>query len=143
MKAVLDTNVIISALISRSATPPARILSFWQTHQLDLVLSEAILQEYSRVLRYPHIQKQHKKTHKELEIFIQQFRQLATLVYPTKEITIVKQGPDDNKFLACAIAGKVQYIVSGDSDLLQVGEYNGIHILLPTVFLRLLEEEKV
>ncbi|HEX8228447.1 MAG TPA: putative toxin-antitoxin system toxin component, PIN family, partial [Chloroflexia bacterium] len=64
----------------------------------------------------------------------------AIFVHPTVPIDAIASDPDDNKFLECAVAGGADYIVSGDKHLLSLGEYEGIRILSPADFLRVLEQ---
>lgn len=59
-----------------------------------------------------------------------------TVVRPTEDIDAIESDPDDNAFLACAVAGGAEYIVSGDGDLLELTEYRGIAIVIPDEFLR-------
>lgn len=63
---------------------------------------------------------------------------ISGLVKPTKKLDIVKDDPDDNKILECAIAGKVDYIISNDEHLLKLKEFEGIPIIKPEEFLKLL-----
>ena len=143
MSIVFDTNVIISYFLSPTGTP-AKLVTIWEqlTAPFDVIVSDAILAEYARSLAYPHLVAHHKKSKRQIDEYVNSFRKLATVVYPNEEVTIVKDDPDDNKFLACALAGNAHYVVSGDRDLLRVGEYRGIRILRPASFLHLLEHEK-
>ena len=142
MRIVLDTNVIVSRFLS-PAGAPAKVLDLWKKKgYFDVVVSEEILQEYARALTYPHIQARHQIPAREIETNIHTFSDIAILVVPTEQITIVKDDPDDNTFIACALAGNAEYIVSGDRDLLTVRTYKGIRILTPATFLTLIEHEQ-
>lgn len=139
MRIVFDTNVIVSFFLSPSGTP-AQLLDLWEHHTelFEVVVSETILIEYARALSYPHVTAHHKKSPEQIDAFINLFRKLATIVEPTETVTVIKDDPDDNKFLSCALSGHAEYIISGDRDLLRIGEYKGIHILTPKNFLTLL-----
>src|SRR6266568_7535504 len=139
MRVVLDTNVVVSSFLSPTGAP-SRIFDHWQQETFDVVVSEPILQEYEHVLLYEHIQTRHHMTPLQIRKVIDEFRRFALLVTPTKTVHIVSQDPEDNKFIECAIAGSALFIVSGDTDLLIVREYQGIHIFNPGDFLTLLEK---
>ena len=62
----------------------------------------------------------------------------SLIVVPTEEVDIIKNDPDDNKFIEAALEGKAEYIVSQDKHLLLVKEYQGIKIIHPEDFLKLL-----
>jgi len=141
MRVVIDTNVIVSRYLSPKGSP-AQILKQWKRSVFDLVVSEAVLQEYQEALLYKHIQALHRRNAGEVQRIVANFRKLSILVEPEEEVTVITSDPDDNKFLACALAGRAEVIVSGDSDLLSLKQYQGIHILPPHTFLVFLEQEK-
>jgi uncharacterized protein len=143
MRIVFDTNVIVSYFLSPTGTP-AYLLAQWEQHTapFDVIVSEAILTEYAQSLAYPQVISHHKKSEKQIDEYISLFRKLAILIDPREEVTLIKDDPDDNKFLSCALTGHAEYIVSGDRDLLDVEEYRGIHILTPRAFFTMLEQEQ-
>lgn len=140
MRVVVDTNVIASAVLSPSG-PPARILALVDRGVFELVVSEAILAEYERVLNYPRVRSRHGLTDDELSRFLARLRQVAVLVEPRESLAIVADDPDDNKFLECAVEASATYIVSGDNHLNALGEFRGIQILRPVVFVAVVESE--
>lgn len=126
-RAVLDTNVIVSGIGWKGA--PAAILDAAGDSQLVLVTSAPLLAELRRVLEYPKLAK-----------VIRGGAQLADLVaasgvvvVPTRTLTVVSDD-DDNRVLEAAIEGAADYIVSGDTDLLDLGSFRGIPILTPAEF---------
>ena len=137
MRLVLDTNVLVSALLSPSGAP-ARVLRLWEAEAFELVVSEAILAEYARVLAYPRIATRLKLTGESAEELVGALRQFSTLVEPDESLQVVAEDPDDDKLLACALAGGAEYVVSGDEHLLGLGEYLWIQVLAPAAFLMLL-----
>jgi putative PIN family toxin of toxin-antitoxin system len=137
MRVVVDTNVVISALLSPSGGP-AQVLRLWEAESFELVASEEILAEYARVLNYPKIADRLKLTEESAQELINALRRLAILVEPAESLRIVADDPDDDKFLACALAAGAEYVVSGDEHLLTLGEYRGIQILPPSAFWALL-----
>ena len=126
-RAVLDTNVIVSGLGWRGA--PAAILDAVSDGRLVLVTSAPLLAELRRVLEYPRLAK-----------VIRGGAQLAdlvaasgVLVAPSRVLTVVSDD-DDNRVLEAAIEGSADYIVSGDTDLLDLGSFQGIQIITPAEF---------
>lgn len=126
-RAVLDTNVIVSGIGWRGA--PAAILDAVSDGRLVLVTSAPLLAELRRVLEYPRLAK-----------VIQGGAQLADLVAasgvvvaPNRVLTVVSDD-DDNRVLEAAIEGAADYIVSGDTDLLDLGSFQGIPIIAPGEF---------
>jgi len=69
--------------------------------------------------------------------FISLLIEIATLVEPKKKLKVVKDDPQDNKFLECALEAKADLIVSGDKHLLKLKEYEGIPIVSSADFLKL------
>ena len=68
-----------------------------------------------------------------IEAFIRGF---AHMVYPTQTLEAVKDDPDDNRIVECALASGSDCIVTGDKDLLRLGQYQGIRIMGPAQFLQ-------
>lgn len=136
MRVVLDTNVVASRYVSPIG-PPARIFSLWETNEFELIISEAILAEYKRVLMYPHLQARHRMDDQQIDVELNDLRRFATVVEVDITLTVITEDPSDNKFVECAVAGDADYIVSGDKHLLDLGEYRGIQILSPAIFLAL------
>ncbi|HEX8600943.1 MAG TPA: putative toxin-antitoxin system toxin component, PIN family [Chloroflexia bacterium] len=141
MKVVLDTNVVVSRFISPTGVP-ARLLDRWARGAFDLVSSEPILIEYQQALTYSRVSKLHGYTNLEITNWIREVREASISVVHTVTIRVVSADPKDDKFLECAIAGGANYIVSGDKHLLRLGEYEGIRILSPAEFLRVLEPDE-
>ena len=137
MRVVLDANVLISAVISSKGSP-ATILSYWREDKLELILSEAILQEVDRVMHYPRIQERYRLSEELIEQFLLLLREGGILVEPEEE---VEADASDNRYLECALAGHSTYVVSGDRHLLDLREYRGIQILAPREFVAFLKLE--
>jgi putative PIN family toxin of toxin-antitoxin system len=142
MRVMLDTNIVVSWMLSKLGAP-ARIVTAWRTQAivLEVVVSEWLLAEYERALNEPSVRRRHQRNPEELRALVDEFRQFGVLVEPAEVPAVILQDPDDNNVLACAIAGAADYIVSGDPDLLDLREYEGIRILTPAVFIRLLEDD--
>lgn len=140
MRAVLDTNVLISALYSAKG-PPGRLLSAWVDGLFDLVMSDDVLAEFRRVLGYPKHRHLFAERPAAIAILLEKLR-TAIFNGEIPEVPPLESDPSDTMFLALALAAQADVLVSGDSHLLDLGAYEGIPILTPTQFLELLEQER-
>ena len=138
LRAVFDANVLASAFI-RPQGPSGQILrEFVEKQTFELVLSTPILAEFKRVLFYTRLRKELHSTDKEIEVGVAAVGILADLADAEIEIRVVKDDPDDDKYLAAALLGRAGFVVSGDHHLLDLREYQGIRILKPRQFLDIL-----
>ncbi len=126
---VLDRNVIISAILFGGF--PKRVLEHAICGTIEMAVSLHILLEVQDVLRRP---KFGFATETTAEI-IRELQEISTLTYPTKKPNVVPTDPDDNRIIECAVESNASVIISGDSDLLNLGEYGKIRILSPVDFL--------
>lgn len=134
VRAVLDTNVVVSAYLVTTGKP-ARIISLAREDKLDICLSEEILEEIRRTLLRPKLQRIHKAGMQEIDRFLKAFAEITILVPGTTEVEPVEDDPDDTKILACAVESKADFIVSGDHHLTDLGSFRGIPIVNPDAFL--------
>ena len=141
MTIVLDTNVIVSALLS-PAGHPAEIINLWEAKKFEVVTSPPLIRELKRVLQYPRVQKYLKQPQSKVDAFLKQFKKVAITVDPQVTLDIIKEDPADNRVLECAVAGKSTYIISGNDHLFKVKEYKGIVILKPAEFLALVDWDR-
>jgi putative PIN family toxin of toxin-antitoxin system len=137
IRAVLDANVLVSAILSPTGVP-AQVLTAWREEQFQLVISDAILEEVARVFQYPKITKYHRWSTAQLRAFLDDLRQLAILTPGTLTLAVIHENPPDDRYLECAVEGEAAYLVSGDHHLLNLGAYQGIQILTPRAFLEAL-----
>jgi uncharacterized protein len=126
-----DSNIYISGLVF--AGPPLEFLDAARAGRFHLNLSDPLLDEILRVLRDKFLWPQARLN--DLPARLDKFTQR---VHPAVTLDVVKNDPDDNRVLECAVAAGSQYIVSGDSDLLQLGHYGGIQIVRVADFIKLL-----
>ncbi len=143
IRAVLDTNILISALITKKTSAPLQLYKAFTAQKFLLITSPSILAEVEDVINREKIVKFHKRTPGQRKTIMEQ---LATLSYVTLEsITskevVIERDPKDDKFLHAAIEAHADYIVSGDDDLLNLKEYAGIKILSPNDFLAILDRD--
>lgn len=137
MVIVLDTNVVVSALLSAHGYP-AEILRRWEAGEFDLLTSQFLLTELRRVLAYDRVKTYLQLSQAEIESFLQGYRMFALFVEPQISLDVLQEDPDDNHVLECALAGNAAYIVSGDEHLLALRGYQGIVILSPASFITML-----
>lgn len=136
IRAVIDTNILISALLSAQGAP-AQILRMEREGRIELVFSPDTVQEHWRVLHYRKIEKRLEKLHVPLatvEQFLMNLVKASTLVPGTMKVDAIEADPSDDIFLACAIEGQANFIISGDHHLLELGTFQGIQIVEPATF---------
>ena len=133
-KVVLDTNVLVSGIIKKEG-PPGKILKVWRQGLFSLIISPSIIEEINRVLGEKEFSKR-GITDNDIKELSFALLLNAVVVIPTVKIKIIKEDPEDDKFLECALEGKADYIVSGDKKHLQpLKKFQSILILSPAKFL--------
>lgn len=140
LKAVLDTQVILRGAASATPSVTARIYAAWDAGRFAVLLSEPILTEVQDVLSRPEVLRKLRMTPIEAGALLELLRRRSTLITPTVAMARSRD-PDDDKFLECAIAGGADYVVSGDADLLSLGEVQGIPIVNAPTFWQALSRE--
>jgi hypothetical protein len=141
VKAVLDTNVLVSAAIVRSS-PPGQILAELKLRAFEAITTPDLLQELEDVTRRPQLLTRLAWTEEDRQVFLNDYGDAAVKVQPTASLTVIKEDPDDNRVLEAAVAGEADYIVTGDKDLLNLDAFEGIRILTPAQFVALLRSEE-
>jgi putative PIN family toxin of toxin-antitoxin system len=131
MRAVVDTNVFLSALLHGRGTRP--VLASLIARRFRLVTSDTLLDELTDVISRPEWLRalDGSECHELLAII----REAATFVTPTHHVAVCRD-PEDNALLDCALAARVDCLVTGDCDLLILDPFHGIRILRPAEFLR-------
>lgn len=137
IKAVLDTNLIVSAFLTPNGHP-ARILKAWQDSLFELIISPQIIEEMRRVLFLDKLKKYKLVSDEEINTFLLGLHNVRGFINPHKVLKVIEDDPDDDKFIIAAVEGKAEYIVSGDSHLKKLGSYQGIKIFSPVEFLKIL-----
>jgi uncharacterized protein len=133
LSVVLDTNVYVSIF-----THPERpIFQVW-THAVhgyyELIVSPAIVGEFARVSR-----RDFHWDEKKVRFHVRLINKTGKIVVPQTIPDVIKEDPDDNHILACALASKANLIVSRDLDLLRLKRYEKIGFMSPIDFLHTLE----
>ena len=134
MRVILDTNVLLGALISPHG-PPDAIYRAWRAARFELVTSRAQLDELRRVSRYPKL-KTILPAHRIGTMLNNMQRALVLEVLPALLENLEANDPDDTFLLAMALAGEADYLVTGDrrAGLLQRGSIGRARIVTPTTF---------
>ena len=134
MRVILDTNVLLGALISAHG-PPDAIYRAWRAGRFDLVTSTAQLDELRRVSRYPKL-KTILPAHRIGTMVNNMQRAVMLDVFPPLPDGVEVNDPNDAFLLAMALAGKVDYLVTGDrrAGLLERGSIGRTRIVTPAIF---------
>jgi putative PIN family toxin of toxin-antitoxin system len=137
MRAVLDTNVVVSAVLS-AGSPPDSILQAWRRGAFELATTTPLLRELETVLKRGHIAGRLGWPSWERRAFVDDLRENSTLVVPEKRLQVIRADPSDNRILEAAAAAQADYVVSGDRHLLDLKTYEGIQIVTPARFVAIL-----
>lgn len=129
-KVVLDTNILISALLGSKNCKQIR--DDWVAGIFTVLVSDEMLGEFLDASRKP---KFHEWIREEDILETQKFlEELAVPVLPVENVSLCSD-PEDNMVLECALAGKADVIVTGDKALLALKTIKGIRIVTPTTFI--------
>lgn len=139
VRVVLDANQFVSALLKPGSNPDA-ILRLVREEKVVLLLSEAICEKILRVLTYPKIRNRLNRPDEYLADFVGKLRAVAIIIPATTSLDPLAADPDDTKYLACALDGNADFIVSGDHHLTDLKSFRGIRIVDPAMFLAIFEE---
>ena len=132
MNIVVDTNVVVSAILFGGT--PGALINLWKSGRIRPLITQEILTEYIRVLAYPKF----KLSEDEINYIIhQEILPFFKVVKSVPGSSIVKEDPDDDKFIQCAEAGKAEIIITGDQHFLSLRSYKGIKILSSNQFLQM------
>lgn len=135
LRVVVDTNVLISGLFGIKDSPSSQILLGIRTQKIILVTSPAILEEIGDIINRERIVKLTKMSTNERVDFMDKLIERSDVTTGKQLSQIVGRDIKDDKFLACAVEAKADYIITGDRDLLVLEEYEGIKIVTPREFL--------
>jgi len=131
-RVVLDTNVLISALLFRGRLP--KIVGLWQKGKIIPVISKETFSELMTVLEYPKFSLTQEETDSIIKYEILPYFEIVEVV---KDVKGICRDPEDDKFISCAISASADYIVSGDKDLIDLKQYKSIKIIKASEFLEM------
>ncbi len=133
MKIVLDNNVFISGIFWKGF--PNQIIKLAEERKIEIIITQEIIDELFGVLKRKKFRPLFLEAKIEHNEVFEKILELVTTYSATDKIEIIKEDPDDNKFLSCAMAGGASFIVSGDKHLLNLKSFQGIPILTPRQFI--------
>ena len=128
MRAVLDTNVVMSAIFFGGV--PLKIVRAAFAKKIELVATKSVLSEYREVAERLHEQFPTVNYRRPLAIL----ESKLTMVRPAVLGDSACRDPDDDEILACALGGAAKVICSGDGDLLSLNGFRGLEIMQPSDF---------
>ena len=140
-RAVFDTNILVSAFLTRHrGSLSFELLRAAGAAFFDLVLSDEIVAETrSTLTTHPRTRRRYGYSDADVTLYCEQLMRLAELLIAPPPIPgAVPQDADDDKIVACAVAGGVRFIVTRDAHLLDLLEYEGIAVTTPEAFMALL-----
>lgn len=133
-KVVLDTNALISGLLWGGNE--STIIERAEKREIQLFISPKILKELEGVLKREKFTKRLEDKEYTVEKAVTKIALIATLIEPNINISEIKEDPDDNRVLECAVSVDVDFIISGDNHLLSLKRYSGIAIITASEFIK-------
>jgi len=137
LRAVLDTNVLISGIVWRGA--PNDLVEFIRIGTVKLVTSPVLLAELVRVIHRTKFRPTLARSNTNLDEVLAELVRHAEIVDSPRLRHPVSRDPDDDAVLALAVAAQADIIISGDADLLILGSYAGISIVTPAQALAMID----
>ena len=132
---MLDTNVVLSAVLWEGN--PGRIIAKAEVGDVRLYTSPFLLEELRVTLDRPKLRKRAAMTGLTAELIFADYRRLALLKKPGA-VGAWSRDPDDDHVIACALAARADFLVTGDGDLLSLGSVEGVRIVSPVDLLAIL-----
>jgi putative PIN family toxin of toxin-antitoxin system len=132
-RVVVDTNVLVSGAIQKKGFP-YKVVKAWEDDVLALVTSGPLIDEVDKVLHYDKIRVRYSLKGEEIKQILLNLMRYSIFISNPPKLNVIKEDPSDNSILAAAIGGKADYIISGDSHLLNLAVYKGISIVTPKEF---------
>ena len=134
MRAVLDSSVLVAALVTPNPASASRIIvAAAAAGAVRLVVSDALEDEYRRAVEYPQVVRYSAKVNR--QAFVSAVVAVANRVVAGEASGLVTRDPADDMVLAAAIGGRADWVVSLDRHLIDLGKVEGVRILRPGDFL--------
>jgi uncharacterized protein len=139
--AVIDTNLFVSGLFGQNNTT-AQLQELWIRQEFQLGTSLEIMKEVARVLQYPKIKQRLLADDETIRRFFRLVFRKVVIARDTFQTDKIVSDPTDNKFLACALETKADYIVSGDDHLLSLKHFQIIQIVDAVTFIKKVDVQR-
>lgn len=141
MRVTLDTNVLVSAFISKHGHS-SNILDMIATFpEIELVLSEQIIEEFEEVMMREEVRKRFEYSGRDARNFARAVRDIATVVKIKSDFKVIREDEKDNLILDTAYDGDAEYVVSGDKHLRKLKKFKSIRIVSPRRFMKIITEK--
>lgn len=140
IRAVIDTNILVSGIISPKGAP-RKILDLARKEIFKVISSASINHEILDVLHRDYIYAKYNLTEEIIDDISAFLYEGSILTEDRYAVSKVKKDPEDNKFIACALEGEADYIISGDDHLLGLKHYRGVQIVDARDFLKVLAKK--
>ena len=134
-RVVLDTNVLISALLFKGHL--SKIVLLWQKGRVTPIISKETFEELRNVLDYPKFSLSQEEINSIIENEILPYFEIAEI---TENLKGVCRDPGDDKFISCALSASASYILSGDKDLSDLKRYKSVKIIKASDFLKMFDD---
>jgi len=139
IRIVIDTKIFVRYLIRPSAVIKELLEMRWLTDQVQVVTAPELIAEVTEVLRRPKIQAYIKP--QEAQVILDTIRRKADLLPSLGPVPPYTGAPKDDKFVACALLGNAQYLVSVDEDILVLQQVEQVKMVTPYALLLLLDSK--
>ncbi len=128
-KIVIDTNILVASLFGDTSR---KIIDLWLSGKIQLCISEPITGEYMEILR--RFTFKDKEMISRIKVALER-KDNACFIQRPEEKEWIHEDPEDNKFIACALALNADYVISTDSHLLKEPDWDGIRVIRPHEFI--------
>ena len=128
MRVVIDTNLYISALMFGGL--PGVLFDLMLAKSFETIVSPVLLDELEEKLCGKF-----ELSREDAALIRAKITGVATVIEPTETLRVIERDPDDDRVLECAVSGKADVIISGDRDLLDLRQYQGIPVMRVREFL--------
>jgi len=140
MRVVADTNTVVSAFLWGGM--PRALFAAARDQKITLLTSHVLIAELEEIITRAKFAKRLTLVRTSIEEIMGDYITLAQLVHPKTVPQVIMSDPDDDHVLACALAAQADLIVSGDTDLLTLQDYQGIRIVDATTAMALIEQQR-
>jgi putative PIN family toxin of toxin-antitoxin system len=141
IRAVVDTNVLVSGIVSQRLKPPtatAAVVAAWRAGLFELVLSTDIIGEVDRTLRKPYFARRIDDATRTRLLGL--LRRRSRVIELTIRLSGIATHPEDDLVLSAAVSARADYLVTGDRPLLALASQQDVSVVSPRAFLAILQE---